>query len=134
MDKKMDKKDVIDKVVEILEMLNGLSDREKVLLIGPTLRVRFFMDIYLYIDALINKVRFGSPNTKDVVTYAYDCLTRVYVYKRKLIISDKVAEVVRIIPEEIIRKSKEGTLTTKDVIYLKMLLDNINMLVMAYGM
>ncbi len=130
----MDKKDIVDKVIEILESISKLDDKKKIVLIGPTLRVRFFMDIYLCVDTLINKIRFGSPNTKDVVTYAYDCLTRIYIYKKKLIISDFVAEVIKVIPEEIIRKAREGTLTTKDIVYLKVLLDNINMLVSALGM
>ncbi len=130
----MNGKDIASKVIETLELLNKMSEREKVLAIGPTLKTRFFIDIYLCIDGLISRVGSNVPDTRDILIHAYECLTRIHVSERKLLISEKVAEITKMVVKEIIEGIKGRRLTAKDLVYLRTLLESVTRLVVAYGM
>lgn len=134
----MDKKAVIDKVIEILERLNKASEKELIMAVGPTQKIRFHMDIFTCVNGLLDKVsskmRTNTLNVREIMINAYDCMVKVRTDRRKLVVSDEVAKIVETIIEEVIKGIKEGKLTIEDIHYLRILLENVGRLVVTFGM
>jgi hypothetical protein len=132
MSKRDSKKDLADRVIEILELLNKASEKELAMVVGPTQRKRFMMDIFLCISGLLDKANSKVSDTREVIINAYDCLSKIYINEKKTTISKEIADISKMIVEEVVKRVKEGKLTSKEIYYLRTLLENINMLVMAF--
>ncbi len=128
---------VREKVIEILRKFDSMSPRDKRLFLQPTFKIRFFLDVHACLDALLTKAQndlaHGRLDAKEIMLRSHQCLIRIDVDESKLLISQGVAEIMRMIVREVMSRSMSNTLAIEDVLDLKTLLENISGLVQIFG-